>query len=492
MSTSNGKTSTPFYGTHRVPRSAWLPFFTPRRLNEKWILTNRMGDWDILENDDYQSLHLLYTPRPLIERLAERRLVLYDDNPATMLERWRQWNGTNYDGPTLHIIHLTQRCNLTCSYCHSSAIPVTAKGRDLKEETALNIVDFITATPSDVISIAFQGGEPTLRPDLIEMILERLTRACAAYGKELRAGITTNGTLLSREVMAVLERYGVRTTFSFDGPKDIHDTIRTYENGQGSYDDAMAGRRNLYRNSLAPLSGAIMVLTRRSIHRVRDIIDEYVEMGQTVIRLKAVTKLGRSKATWDDNAISLDEYWEAYQDAIAYMRAYQEQDVMITEYNLLTALRKILEGQNLADVDSRNPCGLVYGVLNYDIDGKIYACHEGKRLKEFQLGTVDDSVDEILLSKRSAEIAASSVLDQHPECRGCAYLPYCAPCPAHNYQKTRDRAMVPHESLECLLTLKLHDYVFTQLDQNPEPLLAWWRYQKLRTLSESLPPVAAA
>lgn len=470
-----------FYECDHVSRSDWLPFFTPRQLEGRWILTNRMGNWDILSEENYTLLHRLYVPRPLIEKLAENLLVIYDDNPNILLERWKSWNGRNYDGPSLHIIHLTQRCNLRCKYCHSSAISIDAKGYDLEEGTALKIIDFISASPSKIINVAFQGGEPTLRPDLMELILERLSKVCADKGKELHASITTNGTLLSPDVMAVLEKYKVKTTFSIDGPPEIHDEIRTYRNGRGSYADAMTGRRKLYTNSLTPLSGSIMVITRRSLHRIREIIDQYVEMGQTIIRLKVVSRLGRSKAIWDDYSVSFEEYWEAYVDGIEYMKELLERDVYIVEYSLLTALRKILEGQNLTDMDSRNPCGLVYGLLNYDIDGKIYACHEGKRQNEFYLGTVDESPIDILMSERANKIASASVLDKHSECRSCAYLPYCAPCPAHDYQKTGNREIVPYKSWECLFTQNLYDYVFNSFDTNHESLMAWWRFQKLRS-----------
>lgn len=465
-----------------VPRCDWLPFFTPRRVGQNWVLTNRMGEWQIVRDEEYRALQQLFVPRELIERLAKHRLVIHGENEQTLLARWRGWNGPHYDGPSLHIVHLTQRCNLTCNYCSSSAIPVTARGRDLDSDVAVRVADFIAESPAEHITVIFFGGEPTLRPDLMELMLARLTRSCSLSGKILHAGMTTNGTLLSGEVLEVLERYQVKTSISFDGPPDIHDRIRTYENGAGSYDDAVDGRRTLQASSPELLGGPALVLTRESIHRVREIIGQFVDMGQTVIALKPVAREGFGKASWGDHAIEFDEYWAAYEDGLDYMKELMDKKVFVIEAALLTALRKVFEGQNLGNVDRRNPCGLVYGVLSYDVDGKIHACHGGLRQKEFLLGTVDDPWDDIVMSRKAAEIASSSVLEQHAECRACAYLPYCAPCPAHNFQNTGNREMVPHQSWECLFTLKLHDYVFGNLDRNPETLLAWWRRYVMRTL----------
>lgn len=464
-----------------IPRSQWLPLFNPRRVDDQWLLTNRIGDWVLLTDQEYADVISVFTPENLLQRLAERRLILFVNGPTSneLLQAWARYNTGLFEGPYLHIIHLTQRCNLGCSYCHSAAIPVTAKGRDLLPEKADQIADFISRVPTSRISINFQGGEPTLMPDLIERIMIRLETACKSRQIPLHASITTNGTLIDSRLIAIFRRFAISTTISLDGPQDVHDSIRQYSDGSGSYADAVEGRNRLLNDGNLDSRGVILVLTRHSVDRIEEIINHSVDLGQRVINLKPVTKLGRGVANWNDLAISFEEFWDTYVRALSYMATLQQQGIWICELSLIMALRKIIEGRNTTYVDFRNPCGLVHGVLNYDIDGKIYGCHEGKRKKEFLIGMVSDDPVEVLNSAKAKTLSSASVLDQHAICRSCAYIAYCGPCPAHNYQAYGDTAVRPLEDWHCRFTLALNDFIFREFQTRPEVLLGWWRYSKL-------------
>jgi uncharacterized protein len=482
---------TKWYGSEYVRRDKWLPIFNSRRLGSKYVLTCRNGDWDVLSETQYGQLFRPFTPRALVERLALSGVVLFSDVKPRVLEQWMSFNdGIDEFGPRLHIIHLTQRCNLGCSYCHSSAIPVEATGRDMALKTAIQTADFIAKIPSKVLTINFQGGEPTLMPSLIRSIMSRLKDIAPA--KRVRASLTTNGTLLTQDVLDVLRDYSVSTTVSLDGPKKVNDVIRVYRDGRGSYDDAVAGRRLLMSQKGAKFSGSILVLTSKTIGSLKETIDEYVRLGNESIHLKPVTKLGFGKSHWDDLGITFEEYWAAYVNSIEYMLSLQSSGIVIKELQMVFALQMLMNKKKPAFVDFRNPCGLVHGVLNYDIDGKIYACHEGKRRQEFRIGTVLDDPVELLLSDEANDIASASILDKHQECRSCAYLPFCSPCPANSHQSTGSMDIKPYEDFHCRFTLSLFDYLIGKLESDPEALMAWWRHDLLRAVARNGDPEAVS
>lgn len=475
------KTAT-WYGDDLVRRDKWLPIFNARRVGDAYILTCRNGDWDLLQPAEYDSLFRPFAPRSLISRLANAGVVLFEESESKVLARWKSFNdGIDEHGPKLHIVHLTQRCNLGCSYCHSAAIPLDATGRDMTEEVAARTADFIGRMPSSNLTINFQGGEPTLMPHLIRLIMSRLQHQS---GKRVRASLTTNGTLLGPEVLAVLAEYQISTTVSIDGPEKVNDVIRVHRDGRGSYRDAIKGREILKAQPNGRFSGSILVLTKQTIGSVRDIIDEYVRMGTDTIHLKPVTKMGFGKSHWNDIGITFEEYWTAYVDAVEYMASLQDKGVMISELQLRFALQMLIDKAKPAYVDFRNPCGLVHGVLNYDIDGRIYACHEGKRKQEFRIGSVDDDPVRLLLDEYANELASASVLDKNPECRACAYLPFCAPCPANTHQSTGTLQIKPYEDFHCRLTLSLFDYVVSKFSQDPNRLMAWWRHDLLKRIAK--------
>ena len=68
--------------------------------------------------------------------------------------------------------------------------------------------------------ILFSGGEPLMRPDLPEL-------ARYAVGKGMRAVISTNGTLITKDKAKELKDIGLSYVgVSLDGTKAIHDKFR--------------------------------------------------------------------------------------------------------------------------------------------------------------------------------------------------------------------------------------------------------------------------
>lgn len=78
------------------------------------------------------------------------------------------------------------------------------------------------------------------------------------------------------------------------------------------------------------------------------------------------------------------------------------------------------------------------------------------------------------------KLAGASVLDKHAECRACAYLAYCAPCPASAHQSTGSIEIKPYVDFHCKFTLKLNDWIFDKLENDSTRLMAWWRQDAIR------------
>lgn len=118
-------------------------------------------------------------------------------------------------------VELTNRCNLGCSICprrEAGARP----DADMDFETFKSIID---ATPGLKILLPFQWGEPLLSPVLLPSIEY-------AAKKGVRVMVTTNGTLLNREMAGDLCRAGLeRLTVSFDGDFQSFSTIRGVDPG---------------------------------------------------------------------------------------------------------------------------------------------------------------------------------------------------------------------------------------------------------------------
>lgn len=100
-------------------------------------------------------------------------------------------------------------------------------------------------------TLVFHGGEPTLLgPQNLASFA-----ACAInrLGPTLRElAIQTNAILLSKDMLDILTEFHIRVGVSLDGPPEIHDALRVYQSGAGSYEKTAASLRQMIRLGLRP------------------------------------------------------------------------------------------------------------------------------------------------------------------------------------------------------------------------------------------------
>ena len=136
--------------------------------------------------------------------------------------------------PLMVKIKLTWRCNLACEMCDywRQDLPTP-----LTTDLVVHTLDELAALSCR--KVHFSGGEPTLRSDLPDLIAH-------ARRLKLRATLTTNGTLLTRELSTRLVRAGLNSVcVSIDSPvRSVHDRIRGMP---GAFKQTLAGVRELRR-----------------------------------------------------------------------------------------------------------------------------------------------------------------------------------------------------------------------------------------------------
>jgi len=156
-------------------------------------------------------------------------------------------------------------CNLDCSYCFFLSKEMLYPGSrfrmadDLLETYIGQLVEAHAHSP--YVTIAWQGGEPTLMGlDFFRRSVE-LTERYLQPGQQAEHTIQTNGTLLDAEWAAFFAENDFLVGISIDGPREIHDTYRVNKGGNGSFDQVMLGLRYLQdagvqRNALTTIHAA--------------------------------------------------------------------------------------------------------------------------------------------------------------------------------------------------------------------------------------------
>ena len=172
----------------------------------------------------------------IISKVVERGARSFGADPCEVKERlkdsyWRRAlasvvKGLAYFGvrrpfipgaPFLVVWDITYACNLRCKHCYANA------GRPLSDELdtqeAKRVIDVLDR--AGVVSIAWSGGEPLVRPDIFEL-------SKYAADKGIYVAMATNGTLITEEVADKLRASGVKfLQISLDGADaKTHDEFR--------------------------------------------------------------------------------------------------------------------------------------------------------------------------------------------------------------------------------------------------------------------------
>jgi heme d1 biosynthesis radical SAM protein NirJ len=123
---------------------------------------------------------------------------------------------SNPPGPVV-IWNLIRRCNLTCKHCYSISADIDFPG-ELSTAKVHHVMDDLKRFGVPVLILS--GGEPLLRPDLVEI---------ARRAKQMRfyVGLSTNGTLIGPHNIGDLAGIGLDYLgVSLDGIEATHDTFR--------------------------------------------------------------------------------------------------------------------------------------------------------------------------------------------------------------------------------------------------------------------------
>ena len=144
-------------------------------------------------------------------------------------------------------------CNLECSYCFflDKELLYPSGTFRMSEEVLENYIQqLIAAHSAQQVTVAWQGGEPTL------MGIEFYRRAIELQEKYRKPGMTfentmqTNGTLLDDDWCRFFKENNFLVGISIDGPQELHDSYRVDKKGEGTFDRVMRGLRLLQKHTV--------------------------------------------------------------------------------------------------------------------------------------------------------------------------------------------------------------------------------------------------
>jgi uncharacterized protein len=157
--------------------------------------------------------------------------------------------------PSFHLLAKPSgsTCNIDCTYCFflsKDMLYPNEKHRMSEETLRAYISQLLESHRTPEVTVAWQGGEPTL------MKLEFFRRAmaiveeCRRPGQVIDHTFQTNGILLDDDWCAFFKEHNVLVGLSVDGPRELHDAYRVDRRKQGTFDKVMKGLALLQKHKV--------------------------------------------------------------------------------------------------------------------------------------------------------------------------------------------------------------------------------------------------
>ncbi|WP_421522985.1 His-Xaa-Ser system radical SAM maturase HxsB [Pseudomonas yamanorum] len=450
------------------------------------LITSDTGEYLFVSEDDLPKI---------VHKQLDRRSSLYKDLLARhflyepeihvpfpeMAAQIRSKKSFLFGGPALHLFVVTLRCNHTCQYCQVSRAPLGGHGHDMSTEHAMHAVDRLFESPSPVLTVEFQGGEPLLAFDRVRQIIEAVTARNEIEQRSIQFIISSTLHHVTDPILAFAKQYSVQFSTSLDGPAFLHNANRPTPE-KNAYQRTVEGIQRV-RSALGHDSvSALTTLTARSLEHPEAIIDEYVQQGFNSISLRPLSPYGFAKKSEQRLDYSMEQYLIFYKQALDYLIQLNSQGTYLSEGYTSLLLGNILTPFSSGYVDLRSPLGAAVGTLVYNYDGDVYPSDEARMLLEMgesglKLGSVQQPLSELLRSPIVELLLGAGVAEALPGCSDCALVPYCGADPIEHFARQGDPVGHRMFSTFCQKNIALLTHLFGLLrdgDSTTQRVLMSW------------------
>lgn len=315
-------------------------------------------------------------------------------------------------------IHVTDRCNLRCSYCYLPHVR-----EDMSSETGRAAIDAIFRSALihgyKQVKIKYAGGEPLLRFALIKKLHDYASLLANKYGLLLDEVILSNGTLLTPEIAQTLKENGLRLMISMDGLGQYHDSHRLYAGGRGTFEDVAEAVLIALSHNLAPhISVTVSGRTAEGLAELMKWILEYdLPFSLNFYRENELSASNIDMRLDEQNIIS------------GMLGAFKVIESNLPKRNLLPS---IVDRANLSSPHTHT-CGVGQNYLVFDQNGQVAKCQ-----MHIRKPITDVHVADPLAVIRADQIGIQNISVEEKEgCKTCEWRHWCTGgCPLATYRAT--------------------------------------------------------
>ena len=362
--------------------------------------------------------------------------------------------------PSFHLLAKPSgsTCNIDCTYCFflsKQALYPNEKRRMSEATLETYISQLLESHRVPEVTVAWQGGEPTL------MKVEFFKRAVELVEKYRKPGQTvqhtfqTNGILLDDDWCAFFKAHNFLVGLSVDGPRELHDAYRRDRRQQGTFDRVMQGWQHLRRhgvefNILCTVNAANQKHGRAAYRFLRDelgakwiqfipIIERATEETLAIANQGWSEHRGRKRLLYTqtgtlvtERSVGSEQYGRFL---VEVFEEWVRRDVGKVFIQLFDVTLEALFGRHLLCIHAPT-CG--YGPA-LEHNGDLYACDHFVEPR-FLLGNIHKThMQKLVASPQQRKFGDDKRDTLTAQCQRCEVKPLCnGGCPKDRFALSRD------------------------------------------------------
>lgn len=324
-------------------------------------------------------------------------------------------------------LHVAHTCNLSCEYCFASQGKYHGERAVMSFEVGKRALDFLVQNSGTRknLEVDFFGGEPLMNFEVVKQLVAYARQIEKQHGKNFRFTLTTNGVLISDDVIDFCNKEMDNVVLSLDGRQEVHDRFRVDHLGKGSWQKIVP----LFQRFVEKRGGKSYYMRGTFTHFNPDFVNDIKQMldlGFTELSMEPVVcaPTDKSALTEQDINVVLGEY----ERLASLMLEREKQGKPFTFYHYMIDLKggpciyKRISG-----------CGSGTEYMAVTPWGDLYPCHQFVGDEKYKLGDIYNGV-----TNKTAQCQFENCnVYAKPDCKDCWAKLYCSGgCSANAYHAT--------------------------------------------------------
>lgn len=312
------------------------------------------------------------------------------------------------------ILMVHEDCNFFCQYCYQ-----TKEKKQMDWKIAKKSLDFFFNQKPDTYGLYFLGGEPLLNYPLIKDTVNYIKEKISKSKKKVYYNISTNGSLITDEVLEFFNKYQFTVELSFDG------LAQNKSRKKGSFDQILSVI-NLLKNQSNITLHINSVFFPASVDLLSRSVDFILDLGVPHFHLSLATD-----NLWNPSSIKKLE------------QELSKAREIILNYNRKTGNLPI-NFFSLPDEKGIWNCTAAQNQMTVSAEGEVWGCplfyeyfkdkRETEMFSQFYIGNIQDFINnykkkypEILENYK--QLSMDNCFTEDKRCFLCSDVEKCEVCP---------------------------------------------------------------